>query len=80
MSAASVYADGVNLLRLHPGLRLSAIGGAVFLCGLLSLMALPAVAAVGGMIAGGMGVWAGFLWTLFAWYQAGPTGDDTPLR
>jgi hypothetical protein len=67
----------VNLLRLHPGLRLSAAGGVVFLLGLLSLLLLPAAIAVAVMIAGGMGVWSGFLWTLFSWY--GPTSNgDTP--
>jgi hypothetical protein len=64
------------LLRLHPGLRLSAGGGVVFLLGLISLLLLPAAVSVAIMIAGGMGVWSGFLWTLFAWYNPASGGNN----
>jgi hypothetical protein len=68
----------VNLLRLHPGLRLSAIGGVVFLAGVLSILVLPPVLSVAIIIGGGMGVWGGFLWTLFAWYSTGSSeGNGT---
>lgn len=65
----------MHLLNLHPGLRLSAIGGVVFLAGLLSLLVLPAVVSVVAMLMGGMGVWSGFLWTLFSWYVP-PSQED----
>jgi hypothetical protein len=65
----------VSLLNLHPGLRLSAIGGVVFLAGILTLFFLPAVVSVLVMLAGGMGVWSGFLWTLFSWYVP-PSNQD----
>jgi hypothetical protein len=73
-----VYAGGVSFLNLHPGLRLSAIGGVVFIASLLTLLVAPPAVSVAGMIIGGIGVWSGFLWTLFAWYQpeAGPTPRD----
>jgi hypothetical protein len=63
-----VYPEGVSILSLHPGLRLSAIGGVIFLVSLLSMLVLPHALSVAGMLVGGMGVWIGFLWTLFAWY------------
>jgi hypothetical protein len=65
----------VSLLNLHPGLRLSAIGGVVFLAGILTLLFLPPAASVFIMIAGGMGVWSGFLWTLFSWYVPPSEGN-----
>ena len=58
----------MNLLRLHPGWRLSAVGGVIFLASLSSMVVLPHVLSVAGMLVGGMATWAGFLWTLFAWY------------
>jgi hypothetical protein len=68
----------MSLLRLHPGLRLSAIGGVVFVISLASLFVLPPAVSVAGMIVGGMGVWTGFLWTLFAWYVPPSEPDDGP--
>jgi hypothetical protein len=52
----------------HPGLRLSLIGGIVFLFGAATLLVLPEVVAAALMLVGGMGVWSGFIWTLFSWY------------
>jgi hypothetical protein len=66
---------GVSILNLHPGLRLSAIGLVVFLAGIISLLVLPAGVAVAVMLIGGMGVWSGFLWTLFAWYVPPSNGE-----
>ena len=66
----------MKLLNLHPGLRLSAIGGVVFIAGLLTLLALPAAVSVVVMLAGGMCVWGGFLWTLFAWYTPPPPNEN----
>ena len=65
----------MSLLNLHPGLRLSAIGGVVFLAGMLTLLFLPAAVSVFVMLAGGMGVWSGFIWTLFNWYVP-PSQDN----
>jgi hypothetical protein len=65
------------LLNLHPGLRLSAIGGVVFLAGILTLFFLPAAVSVFVMIGGGMGVWGGFLWTIFSWYVPPSENGET---
>ena len=65
----------MNLLNLHPGLRLSAIGGVIFLAGLLTLLFLPAAVSVVVILAGGLAVWGGFLWTLFSWYVPPPSED-----
>jgi hypothetical protein len=65
------------LLNLHPGLRLSAIGGVIFLAGLLTLLFLPAAVSVFVMIVGGMGVWGGFLWTIFSWYVPPSENGET---
>ena len=67
----------MSLLNLHPGLRLSAIGGVIFLAGILTLLFLPAAVSVFVMIAGGMGVWGGFLWTLFSWYVPPSENGET---
>ena len=50
------------------GLRISLIGAAVFLVSVTSLIFLPNTLPVLGMLAGGMGVWAGFVWTIFSYY------------
>jgi hypothetical protein len=34
----------------------------------LSLLVLPGYVGVVAMLAGGMGVWSGFIWTLFGYY------------
>jgi hypothetical protein len=51
----------------HPGLRLSIAGFAVLLLGAATL-AVSNIAAVVLMLAGGMAVWVGFLWTLLQLY------------
>ena len=51
-----------------PGLRVSLAGAAVFLVSAASLIVLPNAVAVLGMLAGGLGVWGGFVWTLFSYY------------
>jgi hypothetical protein len=56
------------------GLRLSAAGGLVFLVSLLGLLVLPDAIAAFGMLAGGVGVWAGFVWTLLSYYM--PDSED----
>jgi hypothetical protein len=58
----------VEVFLKHPGLKLSGIGLIVFLLSALSLIVLPHILGVIGMLAGGMGVWSGFIWTLFSWY------------
>jgi hypothetical protein len=55
----------------HPGLRLSIVGFAVLLLGAATL-AVSNLAAIVLMLAGGMGVWTGFVWTLFKLYTAKP--------
>jgi len=71
-----LYAGGVNFLNLHPGLRLSAIGGVVFIASLTTLLFAPPAVSVAAMIVGGMGVWSGFLWTLFSWYSPPSENGD----
>ena len=71
-----MYAERVSFLNLHPGLRLSAIGGVVFIAGLLSLLVLPGAISVVVMLAGGMAVWTGFIWTLFSWYVPPSSGEN----
>ncbi len=51
-----------------PGLRLSLVGAAVFLASVASLIVLPHTLPVLGMLIGGLGVWAGFIWTLFGYH------------
>ena len=64
----------MSLLNLHPGLRLSAIGGVIFFLGMATLLFAPSGVSVVVMLAGGMGVWVGFLWTIFSWYV--PTSHE----
>ena len=54
----------------HPGLRLSLVGAAVFILGIVSLLFLPDAIAVIAMLVGGVATWSGFVWTLLAWYRA----------
>ena len=56
------------------GLRLSAAGGLVFLVSLVGLLVLPDAIAAFGMLAGGLAVWAGFVWTLLSYYM--PDSED----
>ncbi len=58
----------MDVFLKHPGLKLSGVGLIVFLISALSLIVLPHVIGVIGMLVGGMGVWGGFIWTLFSWY------------
>jgi hypothetical protein len=55
-------------------LRLSAAGGLVFLVSLVGLLVLPDAIAAFGMLAGGLAVWAGFVWTLLSYYM--PDSED----
>jgi hypothetical protein len=59
-----------------PGLRVSLIGTIVFALGLISLLFLPLVVSLIGLLAGGFAVWGGFIWTLFSYY--GPTSEQPP--
>jgi hypothetical protein len=52
------------------GLRLSAAGGLVFLVSLVGLLVLPDAVAAFGMLAGGLAVMGGFVWTLLSYYTA----------
>jgi ABC-type xylose transport system permease subunit len=54
----------------HKGLRLSVIGGLIFIISLIMLAfiswEIPSVV----MIVGGVLVWGGLVWTLFGYYSA----------
>ena len=54
------------------GLRLSLAGAVIFLISVIGLIFLPDRLAVIGMLVGGMGVWIGFIWTIFTYYSASP--------
>ena len=54
-----------------PGLRLSLAGAIVFFVSMAGLLFLPDLAPALGMMAGGMGVWIGFMWTLYGYYLPG---------
>jgi hypothetical protein len=60
------------MILRHPGLRLSMAGAVVFLASLISLLFLPLAPSVLGMLAGGMGVWGGFIWTILSFYTSSP--------
>jgi len=60
----------------HPGLRLSLASFVFFAFGLVSLLFLPSAIALAITLAGGLGVWSGFLWTLFSWYGQPHPPDD----
>jgi hypothetical protein len=65
------------------GLRISLVGSAVFLAGILGLLVLPTAVAVAPMLIGGLIVWAGFIWTLMAFYMnsgASSDSDEAPDR
>ncbi len=46
-------------------------GAVLFLAGLVSLLVLPALISIAGMLIGAMLVWGGFVMTLFAYYGTG---------
>lgn len=56
------------MTQKHNGLVLSAIGALVFVIGALLLLALPSYVGSTGILAGGLMVWAGLIWTLFGYY------------
>jgi hypothetical protein len=49
-------------------------GSIVFLFGLFALVFLPLAVGLAGLMIGGLGVWSGFIWTLFSYY--GPRSQD----
>jgi hypothetical protein len=53
-----------------PGLKCSLLGGVVFFFGLIALLFLPLAISIIAMIAGGLAVWGGFIWTLFSYYTS----------
>lgn len=53
------------------GLRIAVAGGLVLLAGAISLLFLPKAISIAALIAGGMGVWIGFVQTMLAWYRGG---------
>ena len=57
------------------GLRISVIGAVIFLVSLVSLIFLPNLIPMIGMMAGGMLVWAGFISTIFGYYSGGPSSS-----
>ncbi len=57
------------------GLRLSFLGAVLFFVSLASLLVLPAIIGITGIVAGGMAVWGGFIWTLFHYY--GPSAPPS---
>ena len=59
----------------HRGLRISAVGAVVFIASLLSLLVLPPAVSIIGLLAGGLAVWGGFIWTLFSYYGQPPAGQ-----
>jgi hypothetical protein len=56
------------------GMRVSLIGGAIFLPSALAILILPAVIGSIGMLVGGLMVFAGFIVTLVQYYS-GAEGD-----
>ena len=62
----------------NPGLRLSLVGAAVFLFGIVCLIFLPATIAVTAMLIGGVAAWGGFIWTLLSWYLSAPSPPSSP--
>ena len=58
----------VTAMPKSKGLRISMYGGVLFLAGLVSLLVLPALISIAGMLVGAMLVWGGFVMTLFAYY------------
>lgn len=51
-----------------PGLRVSLAGAVLFLLSAVALLFLPKALAAAGLVAGGLAVWGGFVWTLFSYY------------
>jgi hypothetical protein len=66
----------VDVFLRHPGLKLSGAGLIVFILSALSLIVAPHIVGIIGMLAGGMGVWSGFIWTLFSWYVPSPPPEE----
>ncbi len=62
------------------GLRFSAIGALVFVLGLVSLVFLPPIIGIIGILVGGFAVWGGFIRTLFMYYgpQGAPPSNPEP--
>ena len=60
----------------HKGLRLSLLGGVVFLASVALLLTLPDAIGAAGMLAGGFMVWGGLIWTIFGYY--GSPGEPPP--
>ncbi len=58
------------------GLRVSVAGAVIFLPSLISLLFLPPVISIVGMLGGGMLVWSGFMMTLFAFYVPREQGNE----
>ena len=40
----------------------------MFIASLISLLFLPPAISIVGLLAGGLAVWGGFIWTLFSYY------------
>ena len=64
-----------KILRAR-GLRVSLGGAVLFFAGLGALAFLPKALAVLAILAGGMLVWGGFLWTIFGYYSGQAAADD----
>ena len=62
------------------GLRLSLAGAVVFAFGLLALIVLPLYVALAALLIGGLGVWGGFIQTLFTYYGPGAAPPADPER
>ena len=54
------------------GLRVSSIGAVIFLLSLISLLFLPNLGPMIGLLIGGIMVWFGFIMTIFGYYSASP--------
>jgi hypothetical protein len=57
------------------GLRVSLAGAVIFVISVVALIFVPAVVAITGLLAGGMAVWGGFIWTLLSYYQQAGNGS-----
>ena len=51
------------------GLRISLVGGLIFVPSAIALLVVPPLLATLGMVAGGMLVWGGLISTLFSFYS-----------
>ena len=61
----------------HPGLRISVIGGLIFVLGVILMLAVSDFVATFVMLIGGVAVWGGLMWTIFGFYASseGPTSN-----